>query len=130
MARLTIRIDLPPSGQLGPGKARLLELIGETGSISAAGRALEMSYRRAWLLVDALNHTFREPLVSTMLGGKAGGGARLTPFGREVLLHYRRLEARAASACKPQLVALEAALAKPAGGTAPRPVAKDPDLEE
>ena|SRR5665213_1734653 len=130
MARLTIRIDLPPSGQLGPGKARLLELIGETGSISAAGRALEMSYRRAWLLVDALNHTFREPLVSTMLGGKAGGGARLTPFGREVLLHYRRLEARAASACKPQLMALEAALAKPPGSAAPRPVAKDPDLEE
>jgi len=125
MARLTIRVDLPPAGQIGPGKARLLELIGETGSISAAGRALDMSYRRAWLLVDAMNHTFREPLVSTTLGGKSGGGARLTPFGREVLQHYRRLEAKATSACKPQLVALESALAKPAA--ARQPVANDPD---
>jgi molybdate transport system regulatory protein len=128
MARLTIRIDLPPAGQIGPGKARLLELIGETGSISAAGRALDMSYRRAWLLVDAMNHIFKEPVVSTMLGGKAGGGARLTPFGREVLHHYRRLEAKATSACKAQLVALESALAKPA--TAVPPVANDPDAAE
>ena len=128
MARLTIRIDLPPAGQIGPGKAKLLELIGETGSISAAGRALDMSYRRAWLLVDAMNHIFKEPVVSTMLGGKAGGGARLTPFGREVLHHYRRLEAKATSACKAQLMALESALAKPP--TAAHPVANDPDAAE
>lgn len=128
MARLTIRIDLPPAGQIGPGKARLLELIGETGSISAAGRALDMSYRRAWLLVDAMNHIFKEPLVSTVLGGKAGGGARLTPFGREVLQHYRRLEAKATSACKAQLIALESALAKPATSS-PR-VPNDPDAAE
>jgi molybdate transport system regulatory protein len=125
MARLTIRIDLPPAGQIGPGKARLLELIGETGSISAAGRALDMSYRRAWLLVDAMNHIFKEPLVATMLGGKAGGGARLTPLGREVLQHYRRLEAKATSACRAQLTALESALAKPA--TSSHHVANDPD---
>lgn len=129
MARLSIRIDLPPAGQIGPGKAKLLELIGETGSISAAGRALDMSYRRAWLLVDAMNHIFKEPLVSTMLGGKAGGGARLTPFGKEVLQHYRRLEAKAAQACKAQLTALESALAKP--GAAPvKPVEGDPDIAE
>jgi molybdate transport system regulatory protein len=128
MARLTIRIDLPPVGQLGPGKAKLLELIGETGSISAAGRALDMSYRRAWLLVDAMNHLFKEPVVATMLGGKAGGGARLTPFGQEVLQHYRRLEAKATQACKPQLAALEAALAKP--GAATKPIAHDPDAVE
>lgn len=128
MARLTIRIDLPPAGQIGPGKAKLLELIGETGSISAAGRALDMSYRRAWLLVDAMNHIFKEPVVSTMLGGKAGGGARLTPFGREVLQHYRRLEAKATSACKAQLTALEAALAKP--GVAAKPIPHDPDAGE
>jgi molybdate transport system regulatory protein len=126
MARLTIRIDLPPVGQLGPGKAKLLEVIGETGSISAAGRALDMSYRRAWLLVDAMNHLFKEPVVATMLGGKAGGGARLTPFGQEVLQHYRRLEAKATQACKPQLAALEAALAKPAV----RPAARDSDAAE
>jgi molybdate transport system regulatory protein len=112
MAKLSIRVDLAPESQIGPGKARLLELIGETGSISAAGRALAMSYRRAWLLVDALNGIFEEPLVTTMLGGKAGGGARLTPFGREVLAHYRKLEARATSAGKEQLSALESALAK------------------
>lgn len=128
MARLTIRIDLPPAGQIGPGKAKLLELIGETGSISAAGRALNMSYRRAWLLVDAMNHIFKEPVVATMLGGKAGGGARLTPFGREVLQHYRRLEAKATSACKAQLSALEAALAKPA--VAAKPIPHDPDAAE
>jgi len=128
MARLTIRIDLPPAGQIGPGKAKLLELIGETGSISAAGRALDMSYRRAWLLVDAMNHIFKEPVVATMLGGKAGGGARLTPFGREVLQHYRRLEAKATSACKAQLSALEAALAKPA--VASKPIPHDPDAAE
>ncbi|MGH6989583.1 MAG: winged helix-turn-helix domain-containing protein [Stellaceae bacterium] len=111
MATLSIRIDLSEERQIGPGKARLLELIGETGSISAAGRALNMSYRRAWLLVDALNHIFQEPLVATMLGGKAGGGARLTPFGREVLQHYRKIEARAAAAATADLAALEAALA-------------------
>jgi molybdate transport system regulatory protein len=111
VAKLSIRIDFREDSQIGPGKARLLELIGETGSISAAGRALDMSYRRAWLLVDALNHIFNEPLVTTMLGGKAGGGARLTPFGSQVLAHYRQIEARAATAGKADLLALEAALA-------------------
>ena len=113
MAKLSIRIDLREDSQIGPGKARLLELIAETGSISAAGRALDMSYRRAWLLVDALNHTFREPLVTTMLGGKSGGGARLTAFGRDVVQHYRKIEARAAAAGRAHLAALEAALAPP-----------------
>jgi molybdate transport system regulatory protein len=113
VAKLSIRIDLPPAGALGPGKAQLLELIGETGSISAAGRALDMSYRRAWLLVDALNSLFKEPVVTTMLGGKAGGGAQLTPFGRTVIQHYRKLEARAANAGKAHLAALEDALARP-----------------
>jgi molybdate transport system regulatory protein len=123
MAKLSIRVDLPPVGALGPGKARLLELIGETGSISAAGRALEMSYRRAWLLVDSLNNLFKEPVVSTSLGGKAGGGARLTPYGREVLHHYRKIEVRAASAGKGHMIALEAMLGRPAA----KRDAKDPD---
>ncbi len=122
MAKLSIRIDFAAERQIGPGKVRLLELIGETGSISAAGRALKMSYRRAWLLVDALNGIFQEPLVTTMLGGRAGGGARLTPFGREVLAHYRKLEARAALAGKENLSALENALAK---GSPPRRARKD-----
>ena len=112
MARLTLRIDLAPLGAIGPGKIRLLELVGETGSISAAGRAMEMSYRRAWLLIDALNHLFRKPLVTTKLGGKAGGGAALTPFGREVVRHYRALEEEAHRTARPHLRALEAALAR------------------
>ena len=69
MVRLTLRIDFDKGRALGPGKIRLLELVGETGSISAAGRALGMSYRHAWLLVDALNTTFREPVVATRGGG-------------------------------------------------------------
>jgi molybdate transport system regulatory protein len=112
MARLTIRIDLTQEGAIGPGKIRLLELVGETGSISAAGRAMEMSYRRAWLLIDALNHLFKTPLVATKLGGKSGGGASLTPFGREVVRHYRALEDEAEQAARPHLRALEAALSR------------------
>jgi molybdate transport system regulatory protein len=118
MASLSIRIDLPPLGAVGPGKVRLLELVRETGSISAAGRAMDMSYRRAWLLVDALNHLFAEPLVATKLGGKAGGGAALTAFGSEVVRHYRALESKAHAASKAHLRALEAALAK--GAPSPR----------
>lgn len=81
MARITLRIDFGESRALGPGKVRPLELVGETGSISAAGRATGMSYRRAWLLVDALNQTFRMPVVQTRGGGVGGGGGDLTPFG-------------------------------------------------
>src|ERR1700684_495304 len=92
MANLTIRIDLSPSSALGPGKIRLLELIGETGSISAAGRAMKMSYRRAWMLVDELNHMFREPLVEARPGGAHGGGARLTDTGTSVARCYREIE--------------------------------------
>jgi molybdate transport system regulatory protein len=80
---------------MGPGKARLLELIETFGSISAAARILKMSYRRAWLMTDAMNRNFREPLVETAAGGRKGGGAALTPFGREILQRYRALEARA-----------------------------------
>lgn len=76
---------------MGPGKADLLEAIAEEGSISAAGRALGMSYRRAWLLVDTMNRCWSEPLVETAPGGAARGGARVTPFGRAVLERYRRL---------------------------------------
>src|SRR5919108_2663065 len=76
--RLWIRIDLPGGRRVGPGKIRLLELIDETGSISAAGRAMAMSYRRAWLLVESLNTSFRERVVDAQPGGRHGGGARLT----------------------------------------------------
>jgi molybdate transport system regulatory protein len=79
---------------MGPGKADLLDAIALHGSISAAGRALGMSYRRTWLLVDTMNRCWREPLVETAAGGSHGGGARLTALGREVLDRYRDLQRR------------------------------------
>jgi molybdate transport system regulatory protein len=113
MASVTIRIDLSDRSAVGPGKIRLLELIGETGSISAAGRAMTMSYRRAWLLVEELNHLFREPVAVTKLGGRAGGGAALTPFGLSLVRRYRDMESAAHAAVLRDLSALDAA-AKPA----------------
>jgi molybdate transport system regulatory protein len=119
MAKLSLRIDLSPGGALGPGKIRLLELIDETGSISAAGRAMDMSYRRAWLLLDELNHLFAEPVASTMLGGKAGGGASLTPLGKQIIQHYREMEIEAHAALAKHLSAIDAALHR-SGQRAPR----------
>lgn len=83
---------------IGPGKAELIERIGKTGSISAAARAMGMSYRRAWQLVEALNHDFRQAVVTTAIGGTRGGGARVTPFGQQIVRQYRALEAKASSA--------------------------------
>jgi molybdate transport system regulatory protein len=88
-----LRVDFPPGERLGRGKIELMEHIVATGSISAAGRAMDMSYRRAWLLVDALNHMFKEPVIESQRGGKQGGGAGLTPFGEELLARFRGMEA-------------------------------------
>ena len=77
---------------MGPGKADLLEAIRRNRSISAAGRALGMSYRRAWLLVDTMNRCWAEPLVATSPGAAQGAGARVTPFGETVLARYRALQ--------------------------------------
>ena len=111
-AELYLRVDFGAHGALGPGKTRLMELIAETGSISAAGRAMGMSYRRAWLLGDSLNTAFAEPLVATQTGGSGGGGAVLTRLGRDIVARYRRIERRAASAGRNDLAALAAALAE------------------
>jgi molybdate transport system regulatory protein len=108
--RLTVRVDFGADRALGPGKIRLLEAIGKTGSISQAGRSLDMSYRRAWLLVDDMNRCFREPVVSTKPGGAQGGGAELTPFGLELIEKYRAIEAQATTAAKLQLHDLEVSL--------------------
>ena len=96
MPSLSIRVDIAPGASIGPGQARLLEEIARTGSISAAARAMGMSYRRAWLLVDDLKSVFGEPLVETAAGGSRGGGAALTPRGKTVLAAFRAME-RAAS---------------------------------
>ena len=110
MVSVTIRIDLSDEDAVGPGKIRLLEHIRETGSISAAGRAMDMSYRRAWLLVEELNHLFREPVVVTKLGGRAGGGAQLTTFGHSLIRRYRDMENAAHAAVSDHLNELHAAV--------------------
>ena len=93
-ARLRLRIVLSENHRIGPGKIDLLEAISRTGSIAAAGRELGMSYRRAWLLIDALNSLFTEPVVTTATGGAQGGGASLTPLGQDLIRAFRSLENR------------------------------------
>ncbi len=89
-----LRLVFGDDAMLGPGKADLLKLIAETGSISAAGRRMGMSYRRAWGLVEQLNRAFRDPLVESARGGPGGGGAVVTDAGQEILQLYQRLETR------------------------------------
>lgn len=88
-----VRLQLGDKVALGPGKAELLILIEETGSISAAARRMGMSYRRAWLLVETMNRCFASPLVETAQGGKGGGGAGVSELGRRVLVLYQQMEA-------------------------------------
>lgn len=92
-----LRILLGRSIAIGPGKAELLHLIDSTGSISAAAREMGMSYRRAWTLVETMNTAFREPVVTAATGGKGGGGATVTDFGREALKRYQAMEEKAAA---------------------------------
>ncbi|MDP6786721.1 MAG: LysR family transcriptional regulator [Rhodospirillales bacterium] len=110
-ARLRILIGAATS--LGPGKADLLEAIVRSGSISAAARAMGMSYRRAWLLVDSMNRSFRQDLVVTATGGRGGGGSRVTPFGMDILVRYRRTEATASAAVADDVAAFAKLMAGP-----------------
>ena len=110
MTRLTIRIDFDDGTALGPGKVRLLELVAATGSIRKAAAGMKMSYRRAWLLLKALDDMFAEPLATTATGGKKGGGARLTSLGRSVVARYRAVERRAAGVAMRDLKFLVTAL--------------------
>ena len=98
-----LRIVMGEGLILGPGKVDLIEAIQRSGSISAAARNMGMSYRRAWLLVDALNHMFSEPVVLTASGGTRGGGAVVTEFGKGVADAYRRIEERTRSAILEEL---------------------------
>lgn len=100
---LTLRILGEGEPAMGPGKAALIEQIAATGSISAAARAMGMSYRRAWQLVDALNTSFAEPVVITATGGKRGGGATVTEFGRELAARYHAMESKASAAIERDL---------------------------
>jgi molybdate transport system regulatory protein len=96
--KTVLRIDFPDKERIGRGKMQLLEHIRSTGSISAAGRAMDMSYRRAWLLVSAMNTMFAHPVVDSQRGGKQGGGAVVTEFGEELLSRFRAMEKKVEAA--------------------------------
>lgn len=98
--RLWIRLTVPGVGQIGPGKIELLRQIREHQSISAAARAMKMSYRRAWLLIEELNATFARPVVATWTGGRSRGGATLTPTGEKLVSSYETILQRADSASR------------------------------
>ncbi len=110
--KLIFRLQFDPEGRIGRGKIELLAHIKETGSISAGGRAMDMSYRRAWLLVDEMNRLFREPVVESQRGGKQGGGAVLTPFGEALIAHYQAMEEKARAALADEIGWIVANLAE------------------
>jgi molybdate transport system regulatory protein len=113
VTRVTIRIDFDDGRHLGHGKVRLLEMVDTHGSISSAARAMDMSYRRAWLLVAEVNRMFTTPVLATQLGGKGGGHARLTDFGRMLVAHYRDIERESKEAFSDKIASLEEKLAAP-----------------
>jgi molybdate transport system regulatory protein len=104
--RFRMRIRHGETVALGPGKVALLEAVREHGSISAAARSLDMSYRRAWLLMDELNRSLKAPAVVSGTGGQSGGGSALTPVGEEIVRLYRDIETQAYAACAEQIAAL------------------------
>ncbi|MEQ1717901.1 MAG: winged helix-turn-helix domain-containing protein [Hyphomicrobium sp.] len=128
MTNLIVRIDLGTHGRLGPGKLQLLQKIDELGSISAAGRSMKMSYRQAWALIDQLNHAFREPVVHSQTGGKSGGGAHLTDFGKLLVSHCNAMIGNAKKTAQPHLEFLDAVLMRdgPPEAAAQAPPARKP----
>lgn len=104
--RASLRIDFGQERRIGPGKVKLLELIRTTGSISAAARSMDMSYRRAWLLIEEINEALGRPVVATATGGSGGGGAVLTSLGETVVTAYREIEAEATAIVERRIRAL------------------------
>lgn len=113
MASLTLRINLDPEGRIGPGKIELLERIATFGSIAAAGRSMDMSYRRAWELVEELNTIFGKPVVERQIGGKHGGGARLTVLGLALISRFRAIERAATEVAQGHIAALQVEVDRP-----------------
>ncbi|MEO8835181.1 MAG: ModE family transcriptional regulator [Caldimonas sp.] len=103
MARFRLRVTSGQAIAVGPGKIALLEAIRETRSITAAAKSIDMSYRRAWILVDELNAALRKPAVRSAIGGEYGGGSELTATGASLVELYRRIEARATEACAEEI---------------------------
>jgi len=120
MARIRLALYLgPEEHKLGPGKIRLLERIHELGSISAAAREMGMAYRHAWELVDDLNRCFAAPVVAAVSGGRRGGGAAVTPWGRELIRRFRRMERAAGRALRAGMEELEGRTARRRPGRRP-----------
>jgi molybdate transport system regulatory protein len=117
---LTLRVLGVGHPAMGPGRAALLSHIARTGSITSAARAMGMSYRRAWQLVESMNKSFTEPVVVTEVGGKRGGGAAVTALGRRLVMLYRAMENKASSAIAADLRRFSRHLRKSAGGRASR----------
>lgn len=113
MPSIRLRIYLDPDGHIGPGKIELLEKIADLGSISAAGRAMGMSYRRAWELVEETNQIFGKPVATRQIGGKHGGGAQLTPLGLALVSRFRAIEATVAEATRAHVAALQEEVDRP-----------------
>jgi molybdate transport system regulatory protein len=105
--QVSIRIDLESGGRIGPGKIALLEAIRKTGSITAAAQSMQMSYARAWRLVDELNKLLSEPVVTTTAGGFTRGGATLTPVGEKTIALYHSIEAQTRSAARSEFQAFQ-----------------------
>ncbi len=112
VVRFRLRVTVGDVIAIGPGKVALLEAIAETGSITSAAARLEMSYRRAWLLLDQVNHALRQPAVDSAKGGPHGGGSTLTSAGRELIGLYRTIEQTAEAACSAELKRLRGLLAR------------------
>ena len=113
MAVIKIRIDFDDDRYIGHGRIQLLELIGQHGSLSRAAKAMPMSYKRAWYLMDEFEAMFSDPLIDRRLGGRGGGSAKLTPFGAELVRQYRDMEAKAMRIFAKPLASLERHLAPP-----------------
>lgn len=112
MTRIILRIDFDDEHYIGHGRIELLELIAEHGSIAKAAKAMDMSYKRAWYLLDEFNKCFDAPLIERYQGGKGGGSARLTAWGEEVVRRYREMERKAQAALGAHVTALEKHLAR------------------
>lgn len=108
MPSLSLRINLDPEGRIGPGKIELLEQVASYGSISAAARSMDMSYKHAWDLIEEMNGLFGKNVVAAQTGGKRGGGAQLTPLGLSVVTRFRAIERAAATAAEQHVAALQA----------------------
>lgn len=110
---IRFRIHFDDRGHIGPGKIELLEHIGRLGSIAAAGRAMGMSYRRAWELVEETSRIFGQPVTTRHAGGRQGGGAELTPLGHALIARFRSVEAAIGTASADDIAALEAEIQDP-----------------